>query len=140
MRDYRYWKCSKLHAITQRIRKALTDNPNIPMSVWVNHPDLLALFFAAADKLDIVYHESRLRSIVSIAAREVIETEVIGYLDLIAALLEAAAILNPEVLPTSGFNLAKERRAGSRATQPPDATPFPVEAASDDVATEQSSP
>jgi hypothetical protein len=140
LRDYRFWKCSKLHALTQRIRKALTDNSNIPMSVWVNHPDLLALFFAAADKLDIVYHESLLRSVVSIAAREALERELIGYLDLIASLLEAAAVVNPDVLLTSGFNLAKERRTRSRTKQSPPAELLKIKAANNDVATEESSP
>jgi hypothetical protein len=139
LREYRFWKCSKLHALTQRVRKALTDNTDIPSSVWVNHPDLLPLFFAAADKLDVVYHESLLRSIVAIAAREAIERELIGYLDLIASLLEAAAVLNPDILLTSGFNLAKERRGHSRAKQPPAVALFNVKAANDDVATEESS-
>ena len=140
LRDYRFWKCSKLHALTQRVRKALTDNPNIPVSVWVNHPDLLALFFAAADKLDVMYHEALLRSIVAIAARDALEREVIGYLDLIASLLEAAAAVNPDILLTSGFNLAKERRARSRAKQPPVAELINIKTASDDVATEKANP
>jgi len=94
----------------------------------------LALFFAAADKLDAVYHESLLRSIVAIAAREALEGEVIGYLDQIASLLEAAAVLNPDILLTSGFNLAKERRARSRATQPPAVAQLNVKTANDDMA------
>ncbi len=140
LRDYRFWKCSKLHALSQKVRKSLTDNTNIPLSVWVNHPDLLAQFFAAADKLDIAYHESLLRSVVAIAARGAIEGEVIGYLDLIASLLEAAAAVNPDILLTSGFNLVKERRGRSRTKQPPAAELLNIKAANDDVATEGSSP
>lgn len=139
LREYRYWKCSNLHALSQRVRKALTDNPNIPSSVWVNHPDVLALFFAAADKLDASYHEALLRSITAIAAREALEEEVIGYLDIIASLLEAAAVINPDILLTSGFNLAKERRARSRVTQPPAVAQLVVKAANEDVATVESS-
>ncbi|MBJ6726827.1 hypothetical protein [Geomesophilobacter sediminis] len=140
LRDYRFFKCKKLNAFSQRVRKGMTNNPNIPDSLWVNHPGLLALFFAAADKLDIVYHESLLRSIVSIAARETLEVEVIAYLDQIASLLEAAAVQNSEMLLTSGFNLAKERRGRSRAPQPPVAMPLKVEVASQNVATEESAP
>ncbi|GFO55134.1 hypothetical protein GMSM_21410 [Geomonas sp. Red276] len=140
LRNYRYWKCSKLHGLTQRVRKALTDNPNIPLSVWLNHPELLGLFFAAADKLDTVYHEALMRGILSIAAREALEREVVGYLDLIASLLEAAAVLTPDILLSSGFDVARERRTSGRAKPAPAALQLNAKSANEEVQTEEPNP
>lgn len=140
LRDYRYWTATKLHALVQRVSTALTDNLSIPASVWESHPGLLVAFFTVANKLNAAYHEALLRSIVAIAARDALEKEAIGYLDVIASLLEARAVTDPDVLLTCGFNFAKERRAHSRGPQPAALEALNVKAANDDAATGESSP
>ena len=49
-----------------------------------------------------------------IAQREALQAQLINCLDEMAAILEAAAVRNPDILLSSGFDLAKERRTSSR--------------------------
>ncbi|WP_328756072.1 hypothetical protein [Geomonas propionica] len=99
--------------------KCLTDNPQIPPSVWAANPELLSLFLALAAKYHEVYQRaSHYSSKLDIAEREVIQAQLIAYMDEIASVLEAAAIRYPEILVMSGFDLAKERRNITRASAP----------------------
>ena len=110
LRNYRCMGPGKFHVFNQRVRKALTDNPKIPKSTWGANPGLLASYFAASDKHDAVYHAASYGSTLDIAERELLQKQLIIYLDEIAADLEAEAVRNPEMLLSSGFDLAKERR------------------------------
>jgi hypothetical protein len=114
LRSYRNMPPSKFHSLNRRVRKALTANPLIPDTIWAANPGLLALFFALSDQHDAVFHEALLGSIVMIAQREAMQAQLIIYLDEIASLLEAASVRYPDLLLSSGFDLAKERRSSSR--------------------------
>lgn len=117
LRTYRCKTPSKFYNILLRVWKCLTDNPQIPGSVWAANPELLSSFLALAPKYHEVYQRaSHYSSKLDIAEREVFQAQLIAYMDEIASVLEAAAIRNPEVLITSGFDLAKERRNITRSS------------------------
>jgi len=86
----------------------------IPESIWAANPGLITAYFAASEKHDAVFHEAIYGSILMIAQREALQAELITYLDEIASVLEAATVRNPDLLLSSGFDLAKERRSSSR--------------------------
>lgn len=119
LRNYRSKTPSQFYTILLRVWKCLTDNPHIPGSVWAANPELLSLFLALAAKYHEVYQRaSSYSSKLDIAEREAIQAQLIAYMDEIASVLEAAAVRNPEVLITSGFDLAKEHRIITRASAP----------------------
>jgi hypothetical protein len=98
----------------------LIDNPKIPASTWGANPDLLPSYLAASDKHDAVYHEAKFGSVLVIAERELLQVQLVNYLDEIVADLEAQAVRTPDMLLSSGFDLAKERRGTNtrkKATQ-----------------------
>ena len=113
LRNYRNLPPRKFHAFNQRIVKALTDNPKIPASTWGSNPSLLASYMAVSDKHNAVYHEACYGSVLVIAERELLQVQLVNYLDEIAADLEAEAVRTPDMLLSSGFDLAKERRSHS---------------------------
>ena len=114
LRNYRSCAPGKFHVINQKVSKGLTNNPKIPSSTWGANPDLLTSYLATSVKYDSVYHAASYGSILDIAERELLQAQLINYLDEIAADLEAEAVRNPEVLLSSGFDLAKERRGNTR--------------------------
>jgi hypothetical protein len=114
LRNYRSLGPGKFHVFNQRVRKGLTDNPKIPVSTWGANPDLLTSYLATSDKHDAVYHAAGFGSVLDIAERELLQAQLVNYLDEIAADLEAEAVRNPEILLSSGFDLAKERRGNTR--------------------------
>jgi hypothetical protein len=113
LRNYHSLGPAKFFAFNQRVRRALTNNPKIPASTWGANPDLITSYFAASDKHETVYHEACYGSSLVITERELLQQQLINYLDEIAADLEAEAVRNPEILLFAGFDLAKERRGGS---------------------------
>lgn len=115
LRNYRNLSPSRFHAFNQRVRKSLADNKSIPESTWGANPSLLMSYFTASDRHDAVHHESHYRSVLVIAQRDLLQTQIVNYLDEIAADLEAEAVRNPALLVSSGFDLAKERRRSPRA-------------------------
>jgi hypothetical protein len=100
----------KFHVFNLKVSKGLTDNPKIPVSTWGSNPDLLTSYLTTSVKYDAVYHAASYGSVLDIAERELPQAQLINYLDEIAADLEAEAVRNPEMLLSSGFDLAKERR------------------------------
>ncbi|QWV93440.1 hypothetical protein KP004_20125 [Geomonas oryzisoli] len=117
LRSYRCKSPSRFYNIMLRVWKCLTDNPRIPGSVWAAHPELLQLFLALAAKYHEVYQRASLYSSkLDITEREILQSQLIQYMDEIASVLEAAAIRNPEVLLVSGFDLTKERRNLTRSS------------------------
>lgn len=119
LRTYRNKAPSRFYNILLKVWKCLTDNPKIPASVWAANPELLSLFLALAAKYHEVYQRASLYSSkLDIAEREVLQAQLTAHMDEIASVLEAAAVRNPEVLVTSGFDLAKERRNSPRTSAP----------------------
>ena len=114
LRNYRSLGLTKFFIFNQRVQRSLVDNPKIPASTWGAKPDLLTLYFAASDKYNAVFHEASYGSSLVIAEREILQQQLINYLDEIVADLEAEAVRNPDILLSSGFDLAKERRSSNR--------------------------
>jgi len=114
MRNYRNLPPTKFHTFNQRVKKSLAENQKVPVSTWGSNPDLIASYFATSDRHDAVYHEARYGSILVIAERELLQTQLVNYLDEIAADLEAEGVRHPDILLSSGFDLAKERRNSIR--------------------------
>jgi glycerol-3-phosphate O-acyltransferase len=113
LRNYRSLGPGKFFQFNQRVWKALTDNPKVPASTWGANPGLLAAYFAASAKHEAVYHEACYGSILSIAERDLLQAQLVNYLDEIAADLEAEAVRTPDMLLSTGFDLAKERRSSN---------------------------
>ncbi|GFO68021.1 hypothetical protein GMLC_16000 [Geomonas limicola] len=114
MRNYRHLAPTKFHQFISRVRTALADKARIPDSVWGGNLALLIAFFAAADKHDYVFHESMHGSRIVIAEREMLQAQLVIYLEQIASLLEMVAVTNPDILLVSGFDTAKEGRTHPR--------------------------
>jgi hypothetical protein len=119
LKNYRNLPPTRFHGFNRKVSKGLTDNPLIPVETWGANPDLIAAYLAASEKHDAVYHEAIYGSILVIAQREALQEQIVTFLDEIASLLEAAAVRNPEVLLSSGFDLAKERRSSTRGRVKP---------------------
>jgi hypothetical protein len=110
---------ARFHSLNQKICKGLTDNKTIPASAFSGNPTLLPSYFAVSKKHDDVYHQAALYSSkLDIAERELLQAQIIEYLDEIAMILEGVAFYNPTILLTSGFELAKERRSHPRTKVP----------------------
>ena len=122
LRNYRSLGPSKFHGFNQRVRVSLTDNSKIPETTWGSNPGLLASYLTTSDKYDAVFHEASYGSILDIAERDLLQKQLVIYLDEIAADLEAEAVRNPEMLLSSGFDLAKERRGNPRKKAAPAAS------------------
>ena len=116
MRNYRNIGPSRFHAFNQRVRTAMADKTRFPESIWAANTTLLQSYLSTSDKHDGVYHESKLGSKLMIAQREILQAQLVDYLDEIASLLEMAAVRTPDIIIASGFDLIKERRGHSRAT------------------------
>jgi len=119
LRNYRHLWPTAFYIFNLRVRRSLAGNPNIPVSTWGARPDLLVLYFALSDKFDAVFHEASYGSSLAIAQRDILQQQLVTHLDEIVADLEAEAVRNPEVLLSSGFDIAKERRSSSRKKAAP---------------------
>ena len=117
MRGYRTMTPKNFHGFNQRVFIALSDHVKVPELIWAANPSLLENYLATSEKHDAVYHQASYGSRLDIAQREVLQAQLVAYLDEIASVLEAAAVRNPDVLLYSGFDLAKERRSSSRTTK-----------------------
>lgn len=116
LRSFRHMPPSKFHAFNQKVRKGLTDNVRIPESTWGPNRTLLPSYLSASEKHDALYHQAIYGHKLHIAERDLLQAQIITYLDEIALILESAAFRNPEILLVSGFDLAKERRGRARTT------------------------
>lgn len=115
LRNYRNNAPGKFHTFNQRVSTSLADPTRFPESIWAANTTLLTSYLSVSKKHDSVYHEAQLGSKISIAERDVLQAQLVNYLDEIASLLEMAAVRNPEIVIASGFDLTKERRSGARA-------------------------
>lgn len=121
-RNYRNMPPGRFHNLNQRVRKSIAETQKFPESTWATNTTLISSYCTASDKHDAVYHEAVYGSILVIAERELLEKQIITFLDEIASLLEAAAVRNPDLLLASGFDLTKERRNNSRTKPAPAAS------------------
>jgi hypothetical protein len=119
LRKYRNLAPGPFHVFNQKVMNGLTNNPSIPDSVWVTNPTLLPSYLSTSQKQDSAYHEAIYGGKLAQTQRDLLQAQLIEYLDEIAVLLELAALRNPEVLITSGFELAKERRSTPRVKAAP---------------------
>jgi hypothetical protein len=101
---------SRFHAYNQKIRKGLANNSKLKQ----DYPALMSSYDATSEKHDSMYHQASYGSKLDIAERERLQAELVDLLDEIASILEAMAVRTPDVLLSSGFDLAKERRSRPR--------------------------
>jgi hypothetical protein len=115
LRNYHNLPPSKFHAFNQRVKNGLSEHAHLPESAWAANPTLLSSYLSASDKHDALYHDAVHGSRLVISERDILQAQLVNYLDEIASVLEAAAIRNPELLLPAGFDLAKDQRNHSRA-------------------------
>lgn len=131
LRNYRSIPPTKFHSLNQRIATSLADKTRIPDSTWAANPSLLPSYLAASAKHDALYHESMLGSKLVIQEREVLQSQLMIYLDQIALILEMAAVHTPGILIASGFDTVKDRRWHNRNRAVPAAPEAPNAAPGD---------
>ncbi|WP_136515888.1 hypothetical protein [Geomonas edaphica] len=116
-RNFRNLGPSRFHAFNQKVKTALIDKARFPDSFWgAILATLLTPYVETSDKHDAVYHESMLGSKLLISEREVLQQQLVEYLDQIASFLEMAAVRTPEILLASGFDLSRDRRGRPKAS------------------------
>jgi hypothetical protein len=119
-RDFRQMSGpAKFLAFSKRVKHALTDAANLPDSIAA----LLQQYFAKVDSLETIYHLALDGSRSVIRDRDKLSQEIVVLLDQIASVLEAAFILNPDALLTTGFTVTQERRSTNREKLPLQAPP-----------------
>lgn len=109
---------SKFYVFNQGVRKGISSG-KIPASVWVANPELPGSYLATSEKHDEAFHEAKHGSDLAMMQRDLLQQQLVEYLDEMASILEAAAIRSPDLLLYSGYDLGKERRITSRAKPAP---------------------
>lgn len=113
-RNYRSAGPTAFYHCNQKVYKNVMDTAKVVEALNAVNPNLRSQYLAASEKYDAVYHQACYGSKLDIAERDVLQAQLILYLDEIALLLEAAALRTPDILLCSGFDLAKERRGSTR--------------------------
>ena len=98
---------AKFIAFSKKVKHGLTETPNLPDSMAA----LQQQFFEKVDSLETIYHQALDGGRSVIREREKLTQEIVVLLDQIASVLEAAFILNPDALLTTGFTVTQERRS-----------------------------
>ncbi|GFO55011.1 hypothetical protein GMSM_20180 [Geomonas sp. Red276] len=115
LRDYRGTRTpTKFLNGCKKVQHGMTDNPNCPESL----KPLVEKFSYKVNALDLSYHAALDGSRTDIRERESISDELVLLMDQLAAGLEAACVLNPDALLTTGFNISQERRSPARVRLP----------------------
>jgi hypothetical protein len=120
LRNYRGMSPARFYALNRRTRKGLAKLWGTSLAAL--SPTVKAPYEDASDQHDEAYHEALLGSIVARSRRDLLQVQIVGYLDEIAVTLEGAGYYDPEVLLVSGFDLAKERRGRPRQKGTPPAS------------------
>jgi hypothetical protein len=120
-RDFRQTSSpGKFLAFCKKVQHGLTETSNLPDSTV----PLRQQYLEKLERLDTSYHQALDGSRSLIREREKLSQEIIVLLDQIASVLEAAFILDPDALLTTGFTVTQERRSPNRVrlplTAPPD--------------------
>ncbi|HBG05499.1 MAG: hypothetical protein A2075_13380 [Geobacteraceae bacterium GWC2_58_44] len=114
-RDFRQIRSPvKFFAFCKKVQHGLTDTPGLPDSIAA----LRQQFLEKVDRLDTTYHLALDGGRSVIREREKLSEEIVVLLDQIASVLEAAFILNPDALLTTGFTVTQERRSANRVKLP----------------------
>jgi hypothetical protein len=92
----------------------VADKNKFPDKIWATNPNLIPAYLDTSARHDSVFHEAHVGSKIMISQRDALQAQLVIYLDEIAAILELAAMYNPDILLISGFDLAKERRSHLR--------------------------
>jgi len=114
-RDFRHVRSpAKFLAFCKKVQYSLTDNLNLPDSM----APLRQQYFEKVGILDTTYHLALDGGHSVIREREKLRQEIVVLLDQIASFLEAAFILNPDALLTTGFAVTRERKSPNRVKLP----------------------
>ncbi|QWV92111.1 hypothetical protein KP004_12865 [Geomonas oryzisoli] len=114
IRNYRNLPPTKFHTFVQRVAAALGDKTRFPDSFWEGRLALLQAFFAAVVKHDAVHNETMMGNRMLLVERDLLQAQLVIYLDQIVLYLEMVAVLRPDVYSVSGFDLCKDRRGHGR--------------------------
>jgi len=114
-RDFRHMRSpARFLSFCRKAKHGLTDTPNLPDSIAA----LLQQYFEQVDRFEPIYYAALDGGHSVIREREKLSQEIVVLLDQIASVLEAAFILNPDALLTTGFTVTQERRSTSRVKLP----------------------
>lgn len=105
---------AKFLAFCKKVQHGLTDTSNLPDSI----APLRQQYSEKVDSLDTTYHLSLDGGRSVIREREKLSQEIVVLLDQMASVLEAAFILSPDALLTTGFTVTQERRSTTRVRLP----------------------
>lgn len=114
-RDFRQISSpAKFLAFCKKVNHGLTDTPNLPESIAA----LRQQYSEKVDSLDKVFHLALDGSRSVIREREKLSQEIVVLLDQLASVLDAAFILDPDALLTTGFSVTQDRRSVNRVKVP----------------------
>jgi hypothetical protein len=105
---------AKFLTFCKKVKLSLTDNLNFADSTWGGNTALRQQYFEKVDDLEVASHLASNGDRLLIRDRDKLIQEIIKMLDQIASLLEAAAVLNPDALFSTGFSVTHERRSPNR--------------------------
>ena len=114
-RDYRYMRSpAKFLSFCIRVKHGLIATQNLPGSVVPFREQ----YIEKVDSLEAIHHVALDGSHTMIRERDKLSEEIVVLLDQIASLLEAAYILNPNALLTTGFTITQERKTSTKKKSP----------------------
>ena len=114
-RDFRRTSlAAKFLAFCKKVLHGLSVTPNLPDTI----APYLQQYVAKVDSLDTTYHQALDGAHSLIREREKLSQEIVVLLDQMASVLEAAFILDPDALLTTGFTVTQERRSTNRVRLP----------------------
>jgi hypothetical protein len=114
-RDYRRTSSpANFLAFCKKVQHGLADHPSLPDSF----APLRQQYFEKVDSLETTYHLALDGGRSVIREREKLSQEIVVLLDQMASFLEAAFILTPDALLTTGFTITRERRSQHRVRLP----------------------
>jgi hypothetical protein len=114
-RDFRQMNSpARFLAFCMKVLHGLRNNPKLPDSVL----PLCQQYFEMVGRLDTAHHLALDGGRSLIRDRETLSAEIMVLLDQIASILEAAFILDPDALLTTGFTVTQERRSTNRVKLP----------------------
>jgi hypothetical protein len=114
-RDFRRTNMpAKFLGFCRKVQHGLADTPNLPDSI----APLRQQYDEKVDRLDTIYHLALDGGRSLIRDRDKLSQEIVVLLDQMASILEAAFILNPDALLTTGFTVTQERRNAPRVKIP----------------------
>lgn len=114
-RDFRQMKSpARFLAFCKKVQHGLSDTLILPDSLTA----LRQQYFEKVASLETIYHQALDGGHSVIREREKLSQEVVMLLEQIASALEAAFILNPDALLTTGFTITQERKSANREKSP----------------------